>query len=462
MKKINRIIIGIGSVMLLLIVGINLYMVRAEFRNSNRSYRVSTSRAEKRIDKWEGTQDFQDYLSEWKRNRKLNQSMETQSIKQKVWSVTQQENAMDEVFDIYFLSKQILENGEDTGQGKRLDEFLSDKAEDYVIYATAKGYYRITYERKEKVNTQTLVAMNLVAGVLVFGVLGILLYVRNRIIQPFTQMSELPYELCKGNLTMPIYEQKSRYFAHFLWGMNLLRENIEEDKKKELELVKEKKTLLMSLSHDIKTPLSAIKLYAKALERNLYHDEQKRLLIASNINQKADEIEGYIAEIVKASNEDFLSFEVQNAEFYMREPMEQIRLYYEEKMLLNQIQFAMKSYDNCIVSGDKDRLVEVMQNIIENAIKYGDGKKITISTARDEEEYVVSITNTGCTLEERELPHLFDSFFRGSNVGNNSGSGLGLYICRKLMHLMEGEITAQMIHSKDGEEMCLKIFLRLA
>lgn len=98
----------------------------------------------------------------------------------------------------------------------------------------------------------------------------------------------------------------------------------------------------MSLSHDIKTPLSAIKLYAKALERNLYHEEQKRLEIASSINQKADEIEGYIAEIVKASNEDFLSFEVHNDEFYVKESMEQIRLYYEEKMMLNQIDFTVE------------------------------------------------------------------------------------------------------------------------
>lgn len=130
--------------------------------------------------------------------------------------------------------------------------------------------------------------------------------------------------------------------------------------------------------------------------------------------------------------------------------------------MLNQIDFTVEHYDNCIVHGDKERLVEVMQNIMENAIKYGDGRQITISSERDEEEYIVNIRNTGCTLEERELPHLFDSFFRGSNVEKKPGSGLGLYICRKLMHLMEGEITAQILHLESGDEMCLKIILRLA
>ena len=61
---------------------------------------------------------------------------------------------------------------------------------------------------------------------------------------------------------------------------------------------------------------------------------------------------------------------------------------------------------NCIVYGDSTRAVEVIQNIIENAIKYGDGKSIKVSAKKEEETYVVSIKNTGCTLEKREIAHI--------------------------------------------------------
>lgn len=73
-------------------------------------------------------------------------------------------------------------------------------------------------------------------------------------------MRDIPYELARGNLTAPIKENKYRFFGKFTWGINLLRE---------------KKTLILSLSHDIKTPLSAIHLYAKALSKGLYKEHEK-------------------------------------------------------------------------------------------------------------------------------------------------------------------------------------------
>ena len=242
----------------------------------------------------------------------------------------------------------------------------------------------------------------------------------------------------------------------------MLREHLEDNKTKELELQKEKKLLLLSLSHDIKTPLSAIKLYAKALSRNLYKDEAKKLEIADNINEKVDEIESYISEIVRASNEDFLHFEVNNEEFYVKDVLEQIKEYYRDKMSLNQIAFEVSDYRNCLVYGDADRLVEVLQNIIENAIKYGDGKRIWLEADRDEEEYVIRISNTGCQLEEKELPHIFDSFFRGSNIGKQPGSGLGLYICRQLVYLMEGEITAYVETQGEDQLLTVRVVVHLA
>ena len=79
-------------------------------------------------------------------------------------------------------------------------------------------------------------------------------------------MSEVSIELAKGNLSAHVKEDKNKFFGKFLWGIDMLRENLENNKEKELQLQKEKKTLILSISHDIKTPLSAIKLYAKALK----------------------------------------------------------------------------------------------------------------------------------------------------------------------------------------------------
>ena len=97
----------------------------------------------------------------------------------------------------------------------------------------------------------------------------------------------------------------------------------------------------------------------------------------------------------------------------------------------------------------------MLQNIIENAIKYGDGERIAVSFSEEENCRLVTVTNTGGSLDEEELLHIFDSFYRGSNSSKESGSGLGLYICRELMHKMDGEVFASM-----GEEFSVTVVIR--
>lgn len=129
--------------------------------------------------------------------------------------------------------------------------------------------YRITYYEKEE--DFNLILMN--SSLVVIAVVSILTcgYIDRKIIKPFSEINKMPYELAKENLNIPLKEQKNKYFGKFTWGMDMLRENLEDNKKRELNYQKEKKTLILSLSHDIKTPLSAIKLYARALKDNFHY-----------------------------------------------------------------------------------------------------------------------------------------------------------------------------------------------
>lgn len=270
-----------------------------------------------------------------------------------------------------------------------------------------------------------------------------MIYIYQKILKPFEVLKEVPYELSKGNLTVPVKESKNRFFNRFVWGIDMLRENMEQQKERELHLQRDKKTLVLSVSHDIKTPLSAIKLYAKALSRGIYQDGAKQAEVAGCINEKADEIESFVSQIIRASNADFCHMEVSCGEFYLSELVRKVTVYYKEKLELIRTDFFVGKYSDCILIGDPDRSVEVLQNIMENAVKYGDGNRIEIVFSEEEDCLLVTVKNSGCTLPETELPHIFDSFWRGSNAGSNKGSGLGLFICRQLMHKMNGEVYAE-------------------
>ncbi len=326
---------------------------------------------------------------------------------------------------------------------QRVSKDFYNTDSDYTIREINGELYRFDYTANIPQNNRSIGMLNLTLGVMTVVILAVMLYIRHRILVPFEKLTDVPYELSKGNLTKPVKGSPNRFFGRFLWGVDLLRENMEQQKEREMNLQRDKKMLMLSLSHDIKTPLSAIKLYSKALSKGLYSSREKQLEIAENINAKADEIEGYVSQIITASREEFLSLDVNIGEFYLSELITKIKQYYTEKLELIKTDFSVSDYTDCLLKGDLDRSVEVLQNIMENAVKYGDGKSISISFSEEDGCILVTVKNSGCTLSNTELPHIFECFWRGTNAENEKGSGLGLYICRQLMRKMNGEIFAE-------------------
>ena len=318
------------------------------------------------------------------------------------------------------------------------DIYTSDN--NYLIIKAGGKLYRVEYTISDYRSGFLLI--NGTLAVLLVIMLILFRYIRRNIIVPFGRLNDVPQELARGNLAVPIPEEKSRFFGKFTWGVNMLRESIEENRTKEISMQRDKKLLLLSLSHDIKTPLSAIKLNAKALARGLYKDEEKQREAAESINARADEIESFVSRITKASSEDFMDFEVHMGEGFLSGILSRIYDRYAPQLNISHTEFVINEYEDCILSCDSDRLAECLQNLIENAIKYGDCKRIEICFDTMDGCKLITVKNTGCTLEAKELPQIFESFHRGSNAEKAKGSGLGLFICRKLMTLMGGEVYA--------------------
>ncbi|MCR5121738.1 MAG: HAMP domain-containing histidine kinase [Ruminococcus sp.] len=339
----------------------------------------------------------------------------------------------------------------DLGDGR-----LYTSNEHYVIIEAGGTLYRAEY-RSDGIS-KTLIAADAAFAVFFALIVWLLNYIRRHIIVPFGRLNEVPNELARGNLAVEIPEEKSRYFGRFTWGVNLLREKIEDDRRRELSMQREKKLLLLSLSHDIKTPLSAIKLSSKALARGLYTDEEKRRQTAESIGARADEIEGFVSRITKAASEDFMSFEVVQGEVFLSSVVEKLTARYAPQLSVTGTAFKVGEYFDCLLSCDPDRLAECLQNLVENAIKYGDGREIALSFVSQDGCELITVENTGCSLDPADLPQIFESFHRGANAEGIRGNGLGLFICRKLMGLMGGEAYADI---KDGR-FCVTLVVRMA
>ena len=438
MKKYTQIIFLLIMLMVVFLIGTNIILSYFKVTNNN-EYRVEINRVKQSI------RAYEDEYGICPKN---------------------DANFLQDSDEVYYYIIDILcipfdKNGKIDHE--ELNKISNDMNKQYVLYQSNLGIYKISYTISYQFQIEKI--RYFINAVIVFFALFmiiVLLYIRQNIIKPFNALSSLPYELSKGNLSKPLKESKNKYFGHFLWGMDMLREKLEMDRQREFQLVKDKKLLLISLSHDIKTPLTVIKLYAKALDKNLYKQEEQKRKAVLSISNHVDEIEQYLSQIVTASSEEFVNFDVHLKELYVKTIINSIKKYYAEKLMLAQISFDVYLHDDCLIKGDEDRIIEIIQNVIENAVKYGDGIFIRIDARRKEEEYIICITNSGCTLMEKELLHIFDSFFRGTNIDNKPGSGLGLYICRSLIHLMEGEILADITTENDRRCMCVKLIFRLA
>lgn len=314
---------------------------------------------------------------------------------------------------------------------------------DYIVAECDGVIYRIGYEEKD--NTGVLLALNICLGMMFIFSVVIFIYIDRKVLKPFNSMTDMTVELAKGNLTKPITEEKSRFFGKFLWGMDMLRENLEDSRRKELEYQKEKKTLVLSLSHDIKTPLSAIELYTKALKEGIYDSEEKKAEALNGILKNVDEIKRYAGEISKISREDFLDLKVDVSEVYIDDVINKIEAFYHDRLSVIHTGFSVDRHTNCLLLCDPDRLVEVLQNFMENAIKYGDGKSVKISFEEEEGYKLICVTNTGTAPDETDMQSIFDSFYRGKNTEGIQGSGLGLYICKNLMQKMDGDAYAEAV-----------------
>jgi signal transduction histidine kinase len=305
------------------------------------------------------------------------------------------------------------------------------------------GYVRFTYtDNSAELIQNNLILINAAMLVLLVFLCIVLTYLRQQVIKPFETFSSLPAKLAQGRLDEPLQEQKSRFFGRFLWGLDNLRESLLQQRAQSLQLEKDRKTLSLALSHDIKTPLAAVQLYATALRDGLYAEPQKQQESLNNIISKTHEIEDYLNQMVRSSSEDFLALEVQNGEFYLDDLLANLQNSYAEKLELLGVALELSAHNNAILFGDQSRALEAIENVIENALKYGDGKPINLHFSVEEGAQLISIANSGNSLPAQEVAHIFESFWRGSNAQTQSGNGLGLFIVRQIMHQMQGDVYA--------------------
>lgn len=320
----------------------------------------------------------------------------------------------------------------------------SEQISYWILYDDAGAIEKIVgfefYD--EKASRQKRLFVNGVFLLLAITVTSVLLVVKYKILKPFHSLERIPEELAKGRLNLQIKEVKHKYFGKFLWGVNMLQNRLKLEQEHSMELKKEQHTLLTSIFHGIKTPVTNIMLYADSIQSGIIIGDQVKKS-AERISENAQKINVLVKELLNSSSKNETEVSIELGRFYLKELQTEIESAYLERMKLLQIEFQVRYEKDLMLTSDEQALLICIGNLLENAIKYGDGKRIEISMEAEEEMVWFRVVNTGEPILAHELPHIFTSFWRGSNAKEKEGNGLGLYICRNYVRKLGGDIEAQ-------------------
>lgn len=273
-------------------------------------------------------------------------------------------------------------------------------------------------------------------------------YLHRHIIRPFHKLEQFATEISHGNLDFPLLIEKDNIFGAFTESFDLMREQLRITHQKEKLAAEQKNELVAELSHDIKTPITSIRLTSELL-MELTDDPvlSEKLQV---ISQKSEQIDELITNLFQTTLRDLNQLSVTPASFYSSDLGLMIReADYYDKTTISEIPI-------CLLSFDKLRLSQVISNIIVNSYKYAN-TEIKVDCDLTDTHLSICFRDYGPGVAEEEIPLLFNKFYRGKNAATESGSGLGLYICKRLMEQMQGDIYCRC--ERDG--FCVIVLIKL-
>lgn len=296
-------------------------------------------------------------------------------------------------------------------------------------------------------------AMGGISILFLFVVFG---YIYKSILCPFEKMKEFAQKLAQGDFDIPLNYERSNYFGEFTWAFDSMRREITKARACEKEAIENNKTVIATLSHDIKTPIASIRAYAEGLEANLDTSVEKRYRYLAVLIKKCDEVTALTNDLFLHSVSDLDKLKI------MVEPTEVVSLTENiiAQLLADNGDIRYKNPNfTVMVLLDEKRFAQIIENIINNSRKYAK-TKMDIWIVKTASCIEFHFRDYGQGIPDKDMPFIFEKFYRGSNVKEEQGSGLGLYIVKYITEQMQGNI---LLHNHmDGLEVIITfpIFLK--
>lgn len=269
----------------------------------------------------------------------------------------------------------------------------------------------------------------------------------------FVRYGGPPYQ--PGQITLA--EFIATQITHLLERLKLIKRL--SDLEIQLRLERLQDDFVATISHELRTPLGFIKGYATTLLReDTTWDEDTQREFLSIIDEESDRLRELIDNILDSSRLQSgtlrMEFQPLRLDSMLKDVCIKARSFHENLRI--DLDIKTKGLQ---VLADPTRLAQVFDNLLSNAVKYASGSKVLITLTKEENKAHITVQDNGPGIGPEHLKHIFDRFYRVPNASKSvRGTGLGLYICRRLINSHGGEIT---VKSTIGEGTAFHIYLPL-
>jgi len=265
---------------------------------------------------------------------------------------------------------------------------------------------------------------------------------------PIKKLQVATKNIKEGNLDFTIDYDEPDEMGDLCRNFEDMRKRLKESTEEKMAAEKENRALISNIAHDLKTPITAVKGYSEGILDGVADTPEKQERYIRTIYNKANEMDRLLNELTLYSKIDTnripYNFKKINVSDYFNDCIEEIGLDLETRGIgLTYFNYAD---ENIVIIADPEQLMRVVNNIVTNAIKYMDKQKGQINVRiKDVGDFIqVEIEDNGKGISARDLPYIFDRFYRTDSSRNSStgGSGIGLSIVKKIIEDHGGKIWA--------------------
>ncbi|MBO6163534.1 MAG: HAMP domain-containing histidine kinase [Lachnospiraceae bacterium] len=286
--------------------------------------------------------------------------------------------------------------------------------------------------------------------ILVLVITAVLLtsWLYNSIVKPIATLQKATRAIKDGDLDFSLQVTGADEISELCQDFEAMRVRLRQTQEEKIQYDRENKILISNISHDLKTPLTAVKGYCEGILDGVAASPERMTKYIHTIYNKACDMEKLLDELTLYSKIDTnripYNFTRISVKDYFADCAEELAMELESRGI--ELTYSDLLKEKAEIIGDAEQLKRVVNNIISNSIKYMDKKQGIMSLRlRDDGDFVrVEIEDNGKGIGAKDLPYIFDRFYRTDSSRNSAtgGSGIGLSIVKKIIEDHGGRIWA--------------------